>query len=189
LLVEAEKASIDGLLVIRLGRSGRDERGVVREFFRASDFRDELGLQLTWQQINVTQTVPGAVRGLHGEPMTKLVGLAWGEALGAYVDARSDSATFGQVCTVRLEVGTRVVVPRGVCNGFQSTGPGPSVYLYAFDGEWQPGIGAAVNPVDESLGFEWPVPVDATDRRQISAKDAGLPRFRDVYGVDPVPPA
>jgi dTDP-4-dehydrorhamnose 3,5-epimerase len=68
-------------------RSGRDERGVVREFFRSSDFADELGLQLVWRQINVTQTTPGAVRGRHGEPMTKLVGIAAGEALSPWVSS------------------------------------------------------------------------------------------------------
>jgi dTDP-4-dehydrorhamnose 3,5-epimerase len=187
--MEAETTSIDGLVVLRAAPSGRDERGVVREFFRSSDFADNLGLQLVWRQINVTETTPGAVRGLHGEPMTKLVGIACGKALGAYIDTRASSATFRQVCLVELAAGTRVVVPRGVCNGFQSLGPGPSSYVYAFDEEWRPGMGgAAVNPIDKSLGFEWPIAVKVDDTQQISAKDAGLPRFSDVYGVSPLPP-
>ncbi len=184
------KAGIDGLIILTAGREGRDGRGVVREFFRASDFGEALGERPSWQQINVTETLPGAVRGLHGEPMTKFVGLAWGEALGAYVDARPSSATFRQVCLVRLVPGTRVLVPPGVCNGFQVTGPGPCTYVYAFDTEWRPGMGGtAVSPVDDELGFRWPVAVDRADRTQLSEKDAGLPRFSEVYGVPPISPA
>ena len=39
-----------------------------------------------WQQINVTETARGAVRGLHGEAMAKLVAIAAGSATGAYVN-------------------------------------------------------------------------------------------------------
>lgn len=182
------KTSIEGLLVLGPGRSGADERGIVREFFRASDFGDLGGPPPSWQQLNVTQSRPGAVRGLHGEPMAKLVGLAGGEALGAYVDTRPDSPTFRQVCTVPLTVGTRVVVPRGVCNGFQTTGDEPSIYVYAFDAEWRPDMGGtAVSALDPALGIHWPVPIAAGDRGQLSAKDAGLPAFAEVYGVPPLP--
>lgn len=187
--VEAGKTSIEGLVVIT-SKEGRDGRGVVREFFRASDFEEALGLSFAWRQLNVTETEPGALRGLHGEPMTKLVGLAWGEAFGAYVDARTSSPTFRQVCTVKLKPGAKVLVPEGVCNGFQATGSGACAYVYCFDAEWVPQMGgAAVSPVDEELGFTWPIPVDLGDRCQISEKDAGLPRFSAVYGVTPVPPA
>ena len=51
--------------------------------------------------------------------MTKLVAVVHGEAFGAYVDARPDSPTRGAVETVRLLPGTQVLVPQGVCNGFQ----------------------------------------------------------------------
>lgn len=188
--MEIDKSGIEGLVVLTQGREGRDGRGVVREFFRASEFAEALGVRVAWQQVNVTETVPGAVRGLHGEAMTKLVGLAWGEALGVYVDARQSSPTFRRVCVVRLEPGTKVLVPEGVCNGFQTTGTGPSAYVYAFDSEWRPGMsGTAVSPLDGALGVDWPIPIDPEDRRQISAKDAGLPKFADVYGVSPLPPA
>jgi dTDP-4-dehydrorhamnose 3,5-epimerase len=84
---------------------------------------------------------------------------------------------------VPLVRGTQVLVPAGVCNGFQSTSPGTSQYLYCFDAEWVPGMpGVAVNPLDPDLGIVWPLPVDVTDRAQLSAKDAALPRLRDVLG-------
>jgi dTDP-4-dehydrorhamnose 3,5-epimerase len=187
--MDASSTAIEGMVVLPQGRGGQDERGVVREFFRASEFRDVLGVTPTWRQINVTETVRGAVRGLHGEPTTKCVGLAHGEALGVYLDARSTSPTFGQVCLVRLEAGTRVIVPEGVCNGFQSTGRSGCIYVYAFDSEWRTGMGGfAVSPLDDALGFDWPIPVDPTDRSHVSAKDASLPRFAEIFGTDPLPP-
>ncbi len=187
--MDVTKTSIDGLVVLGPGRSGADERGIVREFFRASDFAARPGPPPSWQQLNVTESRPGAVRGLHGEPMAKLVGLARGQALGAYVDTRPDSPTFRQVCTVPLTVGTRVMVPRGVCNGFQTSGSEPSIYVYAFDAEWRPDMGGtAVSALDPALGIDWPAPIAAGDRGQVSAKDAGLPLFAEVYGVPPLPP-
>jgi len=170
--------AIDGLVVIDM-KEVRDDRGVVREFYRESAFA-EAGLPSLgpWLQINVTETVQGALRGLHGEDMYKLVAIASGEAFGAYVDARPDSPTRGKVETVRLVEGTQMLVPRGVCNGFQSVSPGSTQYLYAFDAEWVPGMaGAAVSPLDPALGIAWPLPVDGA---ALSEKDRGLPTLSEV---------
>ena len=172
--------AIDGLVVIDM-KEVRDDRGVIREFYRESAFA-EAGLPSLgpWLQINVTETVQGALRGLHGEDMYKLVAIASGEAFGAYVDARPDSPTRGKVETVRLVEGTQMLVPRGVCNGFQSVSPGSTQYLYAFDAEWVPGMaGAAVSPLDPALGIAWPLPVDGA---ALSEKDRGLPTLAEVLG-------
>src|SRR5437867_1039631 len=65
--------AIDGLLVITM-RQVTDERGTIREFYRASAFDGRTLPHLgPWQQLNVTESGHGAVRGLHGEAMTKLV--------------------------------------------------------------------------------------------------------------------
>lgn len=177
---EVTKTSIDGLLVLRM-KQVADERGTVREFFRASGLR-AAGVDVgSWQQINVTQSTRGAIRGLHGEAMTKLIAIVSGEAFGAYADARRDSSTAGAVVTVRLVPGTQVLVPSGVCNGFQSVSAEPSQYLYCFDTEWAPGMaGVGVNPFDPALAIEWPVRVDREDRALLSAKDAGAPSLADV---------
>jgi dTDP-4-dehydrorhamnose 3,5-epimerase len=174
-----EPTAIDGLLSITM-KQVTDERGTVREFYRQSSWREaglpDLG---PWQQVNLTETQPGALRGLHGEAMHKLVAIAAGEAFGAYVDARADSPTYGAVATLRLAPGTQVLVPQGVCNGFQSIGAVPTQYLYCFDAEWVPGMaGVAVNPLDPELGISWPMPVDVGDPAQISVKDASAPPLR-----------
>ncbi len=175
----AEPTRIGGLVKLTM-KQVTDERGTVREFYRASAFADA-GLPSLgpWVQMNVTGTARGAVRGLHGEAMTKLVAVASGAALGVYLDARRDSPTFGTVVTVPLEPGVQVLVPAGVCNGFQSTAD--TQYVYAFSEEWVPGMaGVAVTPLDPDLAIAWPLPLDPDDRSQISAKDAGAPRLTEL---------
>ncbi len=173
--MHAEQTDIDGLLIITV-KQVTDERGTVREFFRSS----ALGDFGTPRQINVTETGYGAVRGLHGEATTKLVGCIAGEAFGAYLDARPDSPSYGKVVTVELSPGTQVLVPAGVCNGFQAVSEHGCQYLYCFTEEWQPGMaGTAFSPLDDGLGFSWPIPVDAGDPSRISAKDAAASKFSE----------
>ena len=179
----ARATGIDGLYVLEM-KEVRDERGVVREFYRESAFADA-GLPALgpWLQVNITETAHGALRGLHGEDMYKLVAIVAGEAFGAYVDARPDSPTRGRVETVALGAGTQVLVPRGVCNGFQSVSPGPTQYLYTFTAEWAPGMaGVAVNPLDPALGIPWPLPIHEDDLASLSAKDRGLPTLAEALG-------
>ena len=177
----ANPTKIDGLFLLEM-KEVRDDRGTVREFYRESTFV-EAGLPSLgpWLQVNITESKRGAIRGLHGEDMFKLVAIVAGEAFGAYVDTRPDSPSLGAVVTTRLVKGTQVLVPRGVCNGFQSVSRGATQYLYTFDQEWAPGMaGTAVHPLDPALGIEWPVPVDRDDAAQLSAKDGGLPTLDEV---------
>lgn len=177
---EVSKTAIDGLLVLSM-KQASDGRGTIREFFRESGLREAAIDAGPWRQINVTQSKQGAIRGLHGEAMTKLVAIVAGEAFGAYADARPDSSTAGAVATVRLVPGTQVLVPSGVCNGFQSVSPEPTQYLYCFDTEWAPGMaGVAVNPFDAELGIDWPIAIDREDRSLLSAKDAAAPTLAEV---------
>jgi dTDP-4-dehydrorhamnose 3,5-epimerase len=171
----ARATEIPGLHVLTM-KQVTDERGTIREFYRESAFLDA-GLPSLgpWVQVNVTESHRGAVRGMHGEDMTKLVAVAAGTAHGAYVDARPGSATFGTVVEVRLEAGNQVLVPPGVCNGFQALEDGTQ-FLYCFDVEWAPGMaGVACTPLDPALGIDWPIPVDPDDPSVLSAKDRDAP--------------
>src|SRR3979409_167715 len=120
----ATPTKIDALHILEM-KEVTDERGIVREFYRESAFL-EAGLPSLgpWLQVNITESKHGSIRGLHGEDMFKLVAIVAGEAFGAYVDARPDSPSRGAVVTARLVKGTQVLVPRGVCNGFQSVSEG-----------------------------------------------------------------
>jgi dTDP-4-dehydrorhamnose 3,5-epimerase len=176
-----ETTPIDGLVVVHM-KQVDDERGIVREFYRESSWR-AAGLPSLgpWAQVNITETKQGALRGLHGESMHKLVAIAAGEAFGAYVDTRPASPSYRTVVTRRLVPGLQVLVPDGVGNGFQSVSSGITQYLYCFDHEWVPGMaGVAINPLDPALAIPWPLPIDLDDRGSISAKDVSLPSFADL---------
>jgi dTDP-4-dehydrorhamnose 3,5-epimerase len=173
--------AIEGLLVLQTKRAA-DERGTIWEMYRKSVI-GELGP--AWlpdvQQVNLTFSAPGAVRGLHGESMVKLVGVAHGKGYGAYLDARPGSPTVGTLVTLHLEPGTQLLVPAGVCNGFQALSPEGCLYLYCFDTEWAPSLpGVNVNPLDPAVAVPWPMPIDAADRTCVSAKDASLPTLAEV---------
>jgi dTDP-4-dehydrorhamnose 3,5-epimerase len=170
---------ISGLIVIRL-KQVDDERGVVREFYRESEWR-EAGLPSLgpWLQTNVTESKRGALRGLHGERMNKLVGVVAGSAFGAYVDTRPGSTSVGKVVTMELTAGTAVLVPDGVCNGFQTTSE-LSQYLYCFDAEWAPGMaGPSIDALDPALAIVWPLPIDRADPAQLSERDRSLPTLAE----------
>ncbi|MDZ7675242.1 MAG: dTDP-4-dehydrorhamnose 3,5-epimerase [Acidimicrobiales bacterium] len=175
-----EHTAIEDLVVLTM-KQVTDDRGTVREFYRESAFA-EAGLPSLgpWVQVNLTETRRGAIRGMHGESMHKLVAVAAGRAHGAYVDARAGSATFGAVVTLDLEPGVQVLVPPGVCNGFQAVSD-PMQYAYCFDVEWQPGMsGVALTPLDPALGIEWPLSVDPDDPALVSAKDRDAPTLADL---------
>ena len=183
---KANDSNIEGLKVIS-AKTATDDRGTVRELFRGSVYSEVLPDSVNgWKQINLTRTKKGAVRGLHGEAMNKLVTVAYGSVFGAYVDTRPDSKTFGAVQTVHITPGVQVFVPQGVCNGFQALED--TEYLYFFDNEWAPGMpGTALCPLDPELDIKWPIDVDINDLNQISEKDSKAPtltQLRELLGMN-----
>lgn len=178
--LESRPMGLAGLSVLT-PKQITDDRGTITELFRRSTF-DALGAADfdPLAQINLTEGVRGTLRGMHGEPMTKLLTLVEGTALGAYVDLRSDSTTFGDVETVRLEPGVQVLVAPGIGNGFQVTSE-RALYVYTFDREWQPDMGGvACNPLDPALGIPWPIEIDVDDPSMISPKDRNAPDLADL---------
>jgi dTDP-4-dehydrorhamnose 3,5-epimerase len=171
--------AIDGLVVLH-AKQVTDERGRICEAFRRSTLA-EAGVEIgEIAQVNVTTTRRGGIRGMHAEEMTKLTTVASGEAYGMYVDLRVDAPTFGAVEQVTIRPGVEVLVPAGVANGFQSLSD-PSVYVYCFDREWQPGMaGRACTPLDPALAPHWPLLVDHDDPAYVSAKDRGAPTIAAV---------
>lgn len=177
---DVEPTAIDDLVVLTM-KQVTDDRGTVRELYRESAFVDA-GLPSLgrWVQVNLTETRRGAIRGMHGESMHKLVAVAAGHAHGAWVDARAGSPTFGAVATRDMTPGTQVLVPPGVCNGFQALSESMQ-YAYCFDVEWQPGMdGVAMTPLDPALGIDWPLAVDPEDPSVVSAKDRDAPTLAEV---------
>ena len=149
----ANSSNIEGLKIIST-KMATDDRGTVRELFRDSVYSEVLPETITgWKQINLTRTRKGAVRGLHGEAMSKLVTVAYGSVFGAYVD-----------------------------NGFQALEDTEYLYFFDNEwAPGMPGT--ALCPLDPELGIRWPIPVDINNSDQISQKDSKAPTFKELCEI------
>jgi dTDP-4-dehydrorhamnose reductase len=122
----------------------------------------------------------GTTRGIHAEPWDKFVSVATGRIFGAWVDLRA-GPSFGTVFTAELDPSRAVFVPRGVGNAFQTLEPN-TAYTYLVNDHYSPDADyTSVNLADETVGINWPIPLE---RAELSAKDRAHPRLEEV---DPVP--
>ena len=170
--------AIPGLLVVDLPVHG-DARGWFKESWQRQKMT-ALGLpDFGPVQNNVSYNAArGTTRGLHAEPWDKLVSLAHGRILGAWVDLR-EGPTFGAAVTVEMGPEQAVFVPRGVANGYQALAD-DTVYSYLVNDHWSPEARASytyLNLADETAAIDWPIPLD---QATVSQADAAHPRLADV---------
>lgn len=175
--------NIPGLLVIDLPVHG-DARGWFKEQWQREKMV-ALGLpDFAPVQNNMSYNqAKGATRGLHAEPWDKLIGLAKGRIMGAWVDLR-EGDSFGQTFSIEMGVDKAVFVPRGVANGYQAL-EDDTVYSYLVNDHWSPELRSEytyVNLADETAHIPWPIPLD---QATISDADAAHPRLADVVPMKP----
>lgn len=123
----------------------------------------------------------GTTRGIHAEPWDKFISVGTGRIFGAWVDMRSGPA-FGTVFTAEIDPSRAVFVPRGVGNSFQTLEPN-TVYTYLVNDHYSPDAHyPSVNPADEALAIDWPIPLECAE---LSAKDRAQGSLAEI---SPVPP-
>jgi dTDP-4-dehydrorhamnose 3,5-epimerase len=121
----------------------------------------------------------GTTRGIHAEPWDKFVSVATGRVFGAWVDLRA-GPTFGTVFTAELDPSRAVFVPRGVGNSFQTLEPN-TAFAYLTNDHYSPdAVYLSVNPADETLAIDWPIPLAEAE---LSAKDRAQPRLTEIKPV------
>lgn len=133
-------------------------------------------------QLNISfNDSAGTTRGIHAEPWDKFISVATGRIFGAWVDLR-DGPTFGTVFTAELDPSRAVFVPRGVGNSFQTLQP-ETAYVYLVNDHFCANADyPSVNPADETLAIDWPIPLE---NAELSAKDRAQPRLADIKPVAP----
>lgn len=178
-----ETTPIPGLLVLTLPVHG-DSRGWFKENWQRAKM---VGLGLPDfgpVQNNMSfNAEAGVTRGLHAEPWDKLISLASGRILGAWVDLRP-GASFGASFTLEMGTDKAVFVPRGVANGYQAL-EADTTYSYLVNDHWSPEARASytyVNLADETVGIDWPIPLDEAI---VSEADLAHPRLADVTPMAP----
>ncbi len=176
--MQATKSDIDGLYQIKF-KLIEDDRGSVMEFYRQSEF-EGLGLPSLNErpQLNAPLSFKGAVRGIHAEHAHKLVSVATGKVYAVIVDLRIESPTLGKWQGFELSRGQGLFITKGLGNSFQSISDEPSLYLYYFEQEWQPGMpGVSCNPLDKDLNIIWPIAegkgliISEKDKNNLSFKE------------------
>jgi dTDP-4-dehydrorhamnose 3,5-epimerase len=156
----------------------RDARGFFLETYHAERYA-AAGVASRFVQDNHSQSARGTLRGLHMQcafAQGKLVRCVAGEVFDVAVDVRPDSKTFGRWVgeTLSAENFRQLWVPPGFLHGFCVVSDSAQIE-YKCTAPYHPEDELGVIWNDPDLAIQWPVPAP-----QLSAKDAALPRFRDV---------
>jgi len=182
--MNVKPTDLPGVVVIEPRVFG-DPRGYFLETWQRERYRDA-GLPETWVQDNLSRSERGVLRGLHlqcPEPQGKLVQVLDGEVFDVAVDVRPGSPAFGRWTGVRLssENHRQLYVPEGFAHGFVVLSPS-ALFAYKCTRPYAPSAEVGVIWNDPDIGIAWPV-----DAPALSAKDAALPRLRDIPSERLVP--
>jgi dTDP-4-dehydrorhamnose reductase/dTDP-4-dehydrorhamnose 3,5-epimerase len=180
-VLRATATPIPGLMIWELPVHG-DNRGWFKENWQRTKMVAVGMPDFGPVQQNISfNDVAGTTRGIHAEPWDKYISVGSGRIFGAWVDLR-DGPTFGTVFSAEIDPSRAVFVPRGVANSFQTLEPN-TVYSYLVnDHYWPDVVYPSINPADETLAFDWPIPLE---RAELSAKDRAQGSLAEVT---PIPP-
>jgi dTDP-4-dehydrorhamnose 3,5-epimerase len=166
----------------------RDDRGSFHEWFGNSEISAAIGRDLDVRQANCAISKKGAVRGIHytsAPPgQSKYFICVRGAALGAVVDIRTGSPTFGEWRTVRLdaEQHTGLFVCEGLAQGFMALAD-DTVLLYLCSDVFNPSRERGIHPLDPELGIEWPAGIEP----DLSKRDSTAPTLAEAGALGQLP--
>jgi dTDP-4-dehydrorhamnose 3,5-epimerase len=138
-----------------------DDRGVFLESFKASVFEDTVGHPFDLQQMNISVSKAGTVRGVHFADVppgqAKYVQCFSGSILDVVVDIRVGSPTFGQWDAVELTADSRngLYLAEGLGHAFCALTETVTVG-YLCSEPYAPSHEHGITPVDPALGLPWP---------------------------------
>lgn len=153
-----------------------DDRGVFLESFKESVLKETIGHQFTLQQMNISVSRVGTVRGVHfalvPPGQAKYVQCFSGRILDVVVDIRVGSPTFGQWDAVELDDDSRkgLYIAEGLGHAFCALSDSATVG-YLCSTPYSPGREFGIHPLDPELALPWPSGADSV----LSDKDAAAP--------------
>ena len=153
-----------------------DTRGHFAELFTADELEMQ-GVPRQFAQANVSQSLPGVIRGLHyqvGPPQGKLVTCVAGKICDVVADINVNSPTFGRHVAVELDSAQRQLlwIPPGYAHGLAVLGDEPATVIYYVDSRYSPGSEVGVSWDDPTLAIKWP-----TKEPLLSDRDKLHPRI------------
>ncbi|MDO8733400.1 MAG: dTDP-4-dehydrorhamnose 3,5-epimerase family protein [Actinomycetota bacterium] len=169
-----------------------DDRGVFLESFKQNLLAETIGHELNLQQMNISVSKQGTVRGVHFAQLppgqAKYVQCFAGRILDVVIDIRVGSPTFGQWDAIELDdqVHTSLYISEGLGHAFCALSDSATVG-YLCSEPYAPGREHGINPLDPALDLPWPQgkqtvlsPKDSAAPSLAEAAEAGLlPSYAD----------
>lgn len=160
----------------------KDNRGYFYESFSARAFTDA-GIEADFVQDNQSFSQKGTLRGLHAQKAPfaqgKLVRVIQGKVLDVAVDARKDSATYGQHFSIELSGDNhkQLWVPPGFLHGFLTL-EDDTIFTYKVTSYYDKESEVGVIWNDADLNINWSENLKR-EELLLSDKDLILPSFKD----------
>ena len=167
-----------------------DTRGCFYEFYSESEKFVNPPIRFKPQQSNMSLSKKGALRGIHFSlaPVGQIKWLTCvsGSILDCVIDLREGSPTFGRHHLIRISAAEpqALLIDSGIGHAFLSLEEN-TIVNYLLSSPYDPTFEVGVNPLDETLGIDWPTNnliLSDKDRSAMSLTDAGLlrklPRFQ-----------
>ena len=165
-----------------------DDRGVFLESFKQDLLAETIGHQLQLQQMNISVSKQGTVRGVHFAQIppgqAKYVQCFQGRILDVVIDIRLGSPSFGQWDAIELDDQSRtgLYIAEGLGHAFCALSEGATVG-YLCSEPYAPGREHGVNPLDPALGLPWPQGQESV----LSPKDAAAPSLAEAAELGLLP--
>jgi len=185
--VEVTPGSIEGVwLFTPILRA--DDRGVFLESFKSSTFSDATGHDFDLQQMNISVSRAGTVRGIHFADVppgqAKYVQCLDGRIVDVVVDIRVGSPTFGQWQMIELDSEDRrsVYISEGLGHAFCALSDSATVG-YLCSEPYAPAHEHGIHPLDPDIGIKRP----GNEPFQLSDKDAAAPSLVEAQASGLLP--
>ena len=161
-----------------------DSRGFFFEAFNSARQPDPAAA-IVAQQINVSRSTRGVLRGLHyqwPQPQGKLVWVLDGDVFDVAVDLRKSSPTFGQWegCLLSASNHRQLWIPEGFAHGFQVLSES-ATFCYLCTRPYQADFDRAIHHADTQIAVEWPDAQNAI----LSDKDKMAKNLADLQDLLP----
>jgi dTDP-4-dehydrorhamnose 3,5-epimerase len=193
LTVEITQLAIDGAFVVTPKLLG-DSRGLFAEVYKSPEFTDAAGHPFGLKQINCSVSAAGTIRGIHYAEIppsqAKYIMCPKGAILDIVVDIRVGSPTFGQWEAVLLDDVDRkaIYLSEGLGHAFCALEDGSTVVYLCSEG-YNPTREHSINPLDPTIGVEWPT-VDRAGNPMaplLSDRDTAAPSFKEAEALGMLP--
>ena len=138
----------------------RDNRGFLREWYKAEEIRRVTGRDFGIEQANISFSSKGTLRGIHYSTaprgQSKLITCVSGSIQDVIVDIRPNSKTFGQWLEIELtsNSGKSLLIGKGLGHGFISL-ENKTTVAYLVSTPYSPDEELGINPFDSEIAINW----------------------------------